>query len=59
MTDKDIGSGQADNPPPGPGRWQVYILVAVLLSLANVPALFMIWLGLGQTISLAHSRFQF
>jgi hypothetical protein len=50
VTDNDDRSKQTAKEPPGLSRRQatkVYILVAVLLALSNVPALFMIWLWPG------------
>jgi hypothetical protein len=47
VTENNERSEQSAKEPAGLSRRQVYILVAVLLLLANVPALFMIWLWPG------------
>jgi hypothetical protein len=47
MAEKDDNQSQADEELSGLSRAHVYILVAVLLALSNVPLAFMIWLWPG------------
>jgi hypothetical protein len=56
MAEDDENLDQTDEDPSGLSRRQVYILVAVLLALSNVPLVCMIWLWPGpDDLTSAHS----